>query len=107
MEHQIVLDAKELSTISIECLKCHSQLVLDIESGAFLDPSRCPSKCPSPGCDTRYFAEYSANEQYSAMNKNPIFEYIRDLRDLRRSGPKITFRLKATPQPAADTTERQ
>jgi hypothetical protein len=89
MEQQLVLDLKDLSTLSIECPECHSELVVDVDSNL----TTLPAVCPHPHCGAKWFPDEG--------KRDPLDDFIDDLAELRKTQRfKITFRLKATPWPA-------
>jgi transcription elongation factor Elf1 len=91
MEQQRVLDLKDLSSLSLECPECNSQLVLDMSK----EETRLFRTCPS--CNASW------------PTKNNEAEVIRQFINLYRAvrnikSPRITFR---TPWPMEEAPKSQ
>jgi hypothetical protein len=90
MEHELVLNLKELHIISIECSKCHSQFTVDLDSNISADSMSALSKCPYAGCEAQWFGPARPGG-----SEHAILRYIRSFQQLRGiEEPKVTFRLK-------------
>jgi uncharacterized Zn finger protein (UPF0148 family) len=82
MEKHLILDFKELHLIGIECAKCKTTTLFEI------DNPRIPVSCPS--CEKFFYDGVSDRE-------NPIHKFVAALNSLKASTHRFTAHIAGAP----------